>query len=280
LYLLRAPIVALVGNEISLYLTGDFDPAVAVTLDWDFGKDATPQKASGGRGQKVVYSSTGVKIVKLLISGQCGTSVSKSVHLQIFDCKPAIPNNAIVVNDTTHDYEDNGVYWVNPGVTFHSGYECTIFAEAGSNIYTGSGSVLYLKPGASFSGTPGSCIIIYGDGASVTLGDSLERECANFDFDYTNAPPNAAHPLGVVQARTLASLTLTPNPTAGSVTIQNLPSGISGVTVLNILGESLQEHKNIRSTELTLDLSKFAPGTYYIRFESPNSVVTKMVVKQ
>jgi len=37
--------------------------------------------------------------------------------------------------------------------------------------------------------------------------------------------------------------------------------------------------KNATASDLTLDLSKLVSGTYYIRFATANSVVTKKIIK-
>jgi hypothetical protein len=76
------------------------------------------------------------------------------------------------------------------------------------------------------------------------------------------------------------SITLSPNPTSGMLHIQGLPSENVTVSVFNALGETAMVRRNRSAGEFTLDLSKLVPGTYYIRFASPTSVVTKMVVRE
>jgi N-acetylneuraminic acid mutarotase len=74
-------------------------------------------------------------------------------------------------------------------------------------------------------------------------------------------------------------INLFPNPTTGPLTIELPTSSEMNVTVMNLLGATVMELKNLHTPDFTLDLSKLVPATYYIRFSSVNSVVTKMVVK-
>jgi N-acetylneuraminic acid mutarotase len=77
----------------------------------------------------------------------------------------------------------------------------------------------------------------------------------------------------------LSSISLSPNPTTRIIAVQNVPSNMMNVIVVNILGETVMDLKNLHTPDFTLDLSKLVRGTYYIRFVSPNSVVSKMVVR-
>jgi photosystem II stability/assembly factor-like uncharacterized protein len=76
------------------------------------------------------------------------------------------------------------------------------------------------------------------------------------------------------------SITVSPNPTGGMISVQGLPLDDITVSVFNIIGETVMVQKNPSAPDFTLDLSKLAPGTYYIRFSSANSVVTKKVVRE
>jgi hypothetical protein len=77
-----------------------------------------------------------------------------------------------------------------------------------------------------------------------------------------------------------ADISIYPNPTNGIITIDNNSENIMSISVMNILGETVIELKNLHSLEFILDLSKLVRGTYYVRFASANSVVTKMVVRE
>jgi N-acetylneuraminic acid mutarotase len=71
-----------------------------------------------------------------------------------------------------------------------------------------------------------------------------------------------------------------PNPSTGILNVQNAPTDELTVTIENILGNVVMAVNKLHSTNFSLDLSKLIPGTYYIRFSSANSVVTKMVVRE
>ena len=121
-----------------------------------------------------------------------------------------------------------------------------------------------------------------GGGASIDpASNDFIFNCSTFDFDYANAPANPAHPLSsVMDDLNSVSLTLSPNPTKGIVSIKGIPSNDLSVSVINLLGETVMQQKNINNPDFSLDLSKLASGAYYIRLSSANSVVTKKVIKE
>jgi len=255
---------------------------------WDFGSGANP--ATVGNiihdnifTQSVTYSTPGDKIVTLHVvaPGGCFTTLTNNLH--IYDCSiPKIPHDAIVINSNTTIVDANKTYWVNPGFTVHFNAEHeTIFAEPGSTISGAASCILYMKHGSVLASSFNYNNVIYGDGASVVKNSNdFTLDCPTLDFDYSTAPPNSAHPVDGVPKSTLPSIIVSPNPTSGSITIHGLSSNEVNVSVMNLLGESLMEFKNIHTPDLKLDLSKFVPGTYYVRCASANSVITKMVVRE
>ncbi len=160
----------------------------------------------------------------------------------------------------------------------------TIFAEPGSTISGHpEGDVLYMKQGSALTSSSGSNIVIFSDGASINnlASSDFTLNCPTLDFDYSNAPPNPAHPTsGVKNDLTEVPITVSPNPTNGMLSVQGLPLDNITVSVFNTLGETVMEQKNPPVPDFTIDLSKLDPGAYYIRFSSANSVVTKKVVRE
>jgi hypothetical protein len=275
------------------------------TVFWDFGSGATPATASSagivtiafdpyiGKNdtsvsfppQDVTYLTPGDKVITLTAVNPGGCSTTLTYKLHIYDCtNPTIPHDAIVVNSDTivTGQDHNLTYWVNPGVSLYlSGGLDTIFAEPGSTISHADYCILYMKPGSVFKTEyDGTNSVIYGDGASINASSTdFILHCPALDFDYTNAPPNAAHPLDGVVNTSLPSVTISPNPTSGIISIQGAPPDDLNISVLNLLGETMVQLKNPQTPNFTLDLSKLAAGTYYIRFSSANSVATKKIIK-
>ncbi len=258
---------------------------------WDFGSGATPATATTSGifdgiqviefSQDVTYSTPGDKTVtlSLLNAGGCTPTVTYPLH--IYDCSiPSIPRDAIVIDSNTI-IGSSKTYWANPGVTLNGANNDTIFAEPGSTISGARNCILYIKQGSVFTSSLGQNSVIFGDGASInTKSNDFTLHCPALDFDYTNAPPNAAHPADAVANTSLPSLTISPNPTRGIISIQGAPSNDLNISVMNLLGETIMQLKNPHSPDFTLDLSKLVSGTYYVRFSSANSVVTKMVVRE
>jgi len=293
-------VAGVVGTPIT-FSSPIYDHAEADAHDvghWDFGSGATPATATttasdDGSGYvqlgsaQTTYSTTGDKTITLRTTkdGGCPSmSGPTTATIHIYDCSiPSIPHDAIVVDSVTAA-SDAKTYWVNPGATLYFAIGDTIFAEPGSTV-SGPKSqgycVMYMKPGSVLKSIHGDNVVIYGDGASLsTFSSDFIFNCHALDFDYSNAPANPAHPLGVKYDLSAVSLTLSPNPTNGLLSVKGLPSGNITVSVSNILGQTVMEQKNTPTHDLTLDLSKLGSGTYYVRFASANSVVTKMVVRE
>ncbi|HZK76333.1 MAG TPA: T9SS type A sorting domain-containing protein, partial [Candidatus Kapabacteria bacterium] len=266
---------------------------------WDFGSGATPATAttpgiefrdSGDHVisflQDVTYSTPGDKMVTLRVVNSEGCSTSLTYELHIYGCTfPSIPHDAIVVGSVTIAASGR-TYWINPGCTLLANssevsYD-TIFAEPGSTI-AGSvyNCVLYMKHGSVLTSSSGYNSLIFGDSASINAASTdLTLNCPALDFDYSNAPPNPAHPSSSVKDGLISvPIIVSPNPTSGMISVQGLPSDNITVSVSNILGQVVMVQKNPPAPDFTLDLSKLVPGTYYIRFSSANSVVTKAIIK-
>lgn len=79
--------------------------------------------------------------------------------------------------------------------------------------------------------------------------------------------------------RSSDEILISPNPASTRIHIRAV-FDISSVEVRSVLGETVLELKNLHSPDFTLDLSTLVRGTYYIRFSSANSVVTKIVVRE
>ncbi len=75
------------------------------------------------------------------------------------------------------------------------------------------------------------------------------------------------------------TLEIYPNPASGLITIHGSYS-IERVSVLNVLGAEVLNMLNNRASELTLDLSHFASGTYFLRIHSANGTVMRKVVRE
>jgi hypothetical protein len=294
---LYIPVGAQIGDSVKIKLpsgSSHTDPLQKSTLyDWDFGSDATPQNASGigAIEQNVTYSTSGDKTVTMTLTGPTGCTSSTTIVHHIFDCtNPPIPKHAIVDSGMLPPdiHKRSKVIWVNSGVTFETdNAHDTIFCEPNSTIIDSYGkNVVYLKPGASYSDGGGHArysTIIFADGVSLDLHKPhyiSKIHCPNLDFNYTNAPPNVAHPLSVKNELHPESITLFPNPTGGKLLVQGLPSDDLVVSVFTVLGETAMEQKTLRGPDFSLDLTTLVPGTYYIRFASMNSVVTKKIIKQ
>ncbi len=293
----RAGTPSEIGVEADRDLAGD-------SIFFDFGTGASPATLSAlipsqmhgvtaSYSGTTTYSTLGSKMVTARIQSLGGCSETATNSFSVVDfCKPAIPKDAIVIRSDTTMAEHGGVYWVNPGVTLtfltlSDAKPLTIFAEPGASIPAlAQCNIAYLKAGASYK-----CLsviqqtIVEGTGTSISLdpfNNATLVSCPNLDFDYTNAPPNAAFPSAGVAATTPAApVELFPNPASGIVTVSNAPADLMRVDVLNVLGAEVKRLENIHSGgPLQFDVATLPAGIYYIRFATPTSVATRKIVRE
>ena len=124
-----------------------------------------------------------------------------------------------------------------------------------------------------------SCVVGVESQKIYVLGGAIKDSNNNNYYLNTNEVFTIG-PLNVKNHTSDVNISLFPNPTNGIITIHNASSNLQEIKVVNIIGETVMELKNLHSSDITLDLSKLIRGTYYIRFISANSVTTKMVVLQ
>jgi hypothetical protein len=289
-----------VGVPITFKATGDLNewPEAADQAFWDLGSGATPTTATTtaieldkllgyyGFLETATYATPGDKKVTLRIvrPGGCSAADTQTYAFHIYDCStPSIPHDAVVI-ESGGSADSKKTYWVNPGATLHFGVGDTIFVESGATVFgspTSGNCLMYMKPGSVLNSSYGDNVVIFGAGVSLSTNSSdFTLNCPTLDFDYTNAPHNPAFPTASVKNDLKpVSITLSPNPTSGMLHIQGLPTDNITVSVFNILGETAIQQKRPTASNFTLDLSSLVAGTYYIRFASPNSVVTKKIVR-
>ncbi|NME71737.1 T9SS type A sorting domain-containing protein [Flammeovirga aprica] len=77
----------------------------------------------------------------------------------------------------------------------------------------------------------------------------------------------------------LPSLILYPNPTSGMLQISGLISEAKSVSVLNMIGQ-IQLHKKVNSNQINLDVSALSVGTYILKLETNQGVVSKVFMKE
>ena len=85
---------------------------------------------------------------------------------------------------------------------------------------------------------------------------------------------------GVNQNPSLPTLTLSPNPTDGMVTIGGMPTGNYEISVANVLGKNVLPTNSGSGPTATLELSPLAPGAYFVTLRSANGTVTETIVKR
>ena len=86
--------------------------------------------------------------------------------------------------------------------------------------------------------------------------------------------------LSVILKQIGYNLSLSPNPTTGILSIRNATENLTGISILNVLGEKVMEIAAPHSADFTIDLSKLPAGMHYARITLPNEVVMRKIIKE
>ena len=133
------------------------------------------------------------------------------------------------------------------------------------------------------------CLLLKAHGADSyvwSTGDSTEciAACPNGTITYTVtgyrggcSAEASTTLLAINQPTEEPNVSVYPNPAHNQVTIS--ADRINHVEIVNIMGQVVS-HRQIDSNTATLDLQKLPDGIYFVRIETPNSIVTKKLLKK
>ena len=77
-----------------------------------------------------------------------------------------------------------------------------------------------------------------------------------------------------------SNISLSPNPTTGILSIRNAPENLTGISILNVLGQEVIQMTAPHSADFTIDLSKLPAGMYYARIATEGSVEVRKIIKE
>lgn len=120
--------------------------------------------------------------------------------------------------------------------------------------------------------------VTYTNTSNVTYNVKLTMDSVGCKFSKTKAAQVRTTCTGINDVSFDKSVSLTPNPSTGNVTIE-LPVADKNttVTIFNVLG-SVVKSATIEGTEKTFDLSDLANGSYIVRIQSGTKNATKKLI--
>lgn len=109
---------------------------------------------------------------------------------------------------------------------------------------------------------------------SVTL--TVTNDCGSDDISYDVTVVG----VGIV-SDLLAGIEMYPNPTTGILTIELHDNGIDKIEVYDVLGKCHMVKKDMVSQKISLDMSTFTEGVYFVKlYYGQNSLVNKVIIKR
>ena len=108
---------------------------------------------------------------------------------------------------------------------------------------------------------------------------NLDDKATSADmWNLTTYPVNVVS-ASVADARVVAPITLAPNPAREFIVLHGVPANTSSLTLTNATGESVRQLGKPTSSDVRLELSGLASGTYFARIVSPTGVTVRKIVK-
>ncbi len=238
-----------VGCVGSTVVFTDLSSSNASNFLWDFGQGASPATATGAGPHNVTYNSTGQKVTSLEASTAGGTS-KKVFNIDIEETPVADYNYSTILNIAYFQSQALN----NPtSYSWDFGDGQTSTQASPQNNYTNAGWYQVSLTCTNDCGTD-----VYSDSVFISSGVGL----------------NENH---------LGQITLFPNPTEGSFTIE-LPSALTGnvdISIYSLMG------KLVRKSEFTLnkersysfDLNQLADGIYIVSIKTNEGTKNIRLVK-
>ncbi len=281
-YMRNIHCLAVIGTKI---IAGGYDSFVSsdsgmswTELDFHFQTNDFNRFAVNGTSLFATTSS----VDSILVSTDFGSSWKRLGFIGIFKCIISNGSDLFVgrSNQVCHS-TDNGITWKVCSMLGDFNEVHTIYALAviGKNLFAGTDAGIFL------SSDSGTSWMKFNTGLTDSISVTTFGVSTSYFFAGTDKDGIWKHPLAGldVKQKYIANplnISLFPNPTNGVITIYGAPENTSQVTIANILGEKVLELTNPHSSNFTIDLSKQAPGIYYAKFVTTNSVVVKKILLQ
>lgn len=120
--------------------------------------------------------------------------------------------------------------------------------------------------------------VTYTNTSNVTYNVKLTMDSVGCKFSKTKAAQVRSTCTGINDVSFEKSVSLTPNPSTGNVTIElAIADKNTTVTIFNVLG-SVVKSATIEGAEKTFDLSDLANGSYIVRIQSGTKNATKKLI--
>jgi hypothetical protein len=262
----------------------------AQSLRWDFGPDAIPE-TSTELEPTVLFTTPGYQKFSLTAISAGGCEVTQKygetndigLHwpaVYVVTCMPKIPSNAFIDSLGVNNYGNEQSIWVVPGGSYGRGpYNGEIFVEPGGSVIGLSyQNVIFLKAGAAAHDLSSGSLIVREPGASLSgrMG-SYFFECANLEFDYSDAPPYKIGQASV-RGKNGGASGIYPNP-ASSVFYRTGNERIISARLFSITGQLVMSALEPQGSEL-FNVSAIPAGLYQLELRYPDRTETQKLVVQ
>jgi hypothetical protein len=207
-------------------------------------------------------------------------------------CNSTVPANAVNVTQDSTIATNLGagqIYLICEGVqlTYNGtqGAEVTYYLENGARMTSARqhNAIVYMKENSLFNaGYSQSTWAIISDiwyHPTATLVDTLAvaagnmNECANVSFDYSlSGDCSGGGATNSIQEHSLNNISIHPNPANTTLSIDLASVELEELHIINVLGGIETSLQEINSSTITVDVSQFNAGTYFVRLVNKDGI--------
>ncbi len=198
----------------------------------------------------------------------------------------------IVANGQVAESSDSGSQWTTVAVDSASTTETVnCLATDGKNLFAGTqrGVLVSTDGGAHWAAKNDSLYNLWGAISPAVTQMTVFDTSVFIEVTYGTGkyyvfdrpiseltkPDSTASVVQSIQPED--TIEIYPNPATGIVTIHAGGSSIIGVSVLNVLGSDVLDVTNSYSSQLSIDLSQYPAGTYFLQVQTDQGTILKKV---
>jgi photosystem II stability/assembly factor-like uncharacterized protein len=230
-----------------------------------------------------IFATTGNGLLRSLDSGSANTWLPDTTPISNIQSFAFVNTLTFAASSAMVKSTDSGTTWTS--VTLPPRRSVTALAAKGSYLFMGtdSGVFVSLDSGASWRSENDGLYTYLDINAMIVFDTDLFvgayaggqnwntywRPISEMTQDSTASVVQTLH--------SSDTLSIYPNPASGVVTILSGNTSILGVSVLDVLGKSVLHMPNIHNSEIMLDISKLASGTYFLQIQTSNGTQLRKI---
>ncbi len=217
-----------------------------IVIQWSF-PGGSPSSSQDQNPQNICYDSAGSYDVKLIVHDDRGNL--DSITFISFINSLAPPPTPVITQ-----HHDTLFCTTDPSYTAYQWYDSTTLIPGATDTF------LIVTHGGNYN------VAVHNEfGCAISVGITI------------------AHDVGINEFSTNNFISLSPNPASDQLLIHTSSSRIAGkaiISIINVLGEIIQEEKLKWTDDIIINIKTIPPGIYFLQMKTERGIDTKRFVKE